>query len=276
MNAPIFSPTANTKAAKTKPESGPVVARKLAGKVALVTGSSRGIGAAIARDFAAAGAKVAVTYCSNDQSAKALTAEINQRPDDEALCLHLDVAKRASIRAALDTVSDRWGHMDILVNNAGFLEQKPLSDISEDDWDHTLNTNLKGAFLCTQEAAPLLEHSRAGCVINISSVGGQFGGPKAPHYAASKAGLISFTKSTARLMAPKGIRANAIAPGFIRTEMYDQIMANSDEQSVLAGIPLGRVGEVSDVSAAAIFLASEDSSFITGHVLNVNGGQYMA
>ena len=243
---------------------------RLAGKVCLVTGASRGIGAAIARAFAAQGARVALTYRREEERALALAEELGN-----ALCLRLDVRRWGDVRRAIERVLATWGRLDVLVNNAGVLRQQDFFEIGEEDLDETLDVNLKGIFVCTQEAGRVFRDQGSGCVVNLSSVGGQFGGTKAPHYAASKAAVLAFTKSAARLLAPHGVRVNAIAPGFIRTEMYEHLMETSDEAEVLRGIPLGRVGEPGDVGDAAVFLASEESAFVTGEVLNVNGGQLM-
>jgi NAD(P)-dependent dehydrogenase (short-subunit alcohol dehydrogenase family) len=243
---------------------------RLQGRTALVTGSSRGIGAAIARAFAAEGARVAVAYREREQDAAALAAELK-----DGLCLRLDVTRRSEVRSALDTIHDRWGGLDILVNNAGLLQQKPFAEITDEDWDRTLEVNLKGVFLCTQEAAPRLCERPSASIINISSIGGQFGGPRAPHYSASKAAVLAFTRSTARLFAHQGLRVNAIAPGFVRTEMIEDVLAGDGEERALAQIPLGRLGAPGDIAAAAVYLASEDAGFVTGQVLSVNGGQLM-
>lgn len=235
--------------------------------MALITGSSRGIGAAIARTFVQEGARVVVTWRTNEDAARELAAEL-----DHAECVPLDVTDRSSVRSAIGAAKERWGRLDVLVNNAGYLKQEPFLEITDESWDRTLDTNLKGVFLCTQEAASVLPDG--GAVINVSSVGGQIGGSKAPHYSASKAAVLAFTKSTARLLAPR-IRVNAIAPGFIRTDMYEDIVARTSEAEILSGIPLARVGEPEDVADAAVYLASSASTFVTGQVLSVNGGQWM-
>ena len=243
---------------------------RLRNKVCLITGGSRGIGAGIARSFAREGASVAVTYHSRADEAARLVEELG-----DARAIQMDLRRWGSIRRALETVLETWGRIDVLVNNAGHLEQKDFFEITEEDFDLTLDVNLKGAFLFTQEAGRAFRDQGSGCIVNVSSVGGQLGGPRAPHYAAAKAALIAFSRSSARLLAPYGVRVNAIAPGFIRTDMYEQVLENTSESQVLEMIPLGRVGEPSDVGEAAVYLASEESSFLTGHVLNVNGGQLM-
>lgn len=246
--------------------------QKLAGKRALVTGASRGIGRAIALGFARAGASVAVAYHTNREPADALASELLAL-GVESFSLPLEVTNRVGVHTAVEEVVKRWGTLDILVNNAGYLEQKPFDEITDEDWEHTLAVDLKGVFICTQEVARIFKRQKSGCIINLSSVGGQTGGVKAPHYAAAKAGVISFTKSAAKLLAPH-TRVNAIAPGFIRTDMYRDIVSRSSEADILSQIPLGRVGEPDDVARAAVFLASDDASYITGHVLNINGGLF--
>jgi NAD(P)-dependent dehydrogenase (short-subunit alcohol dehydrogenase family) len=240
---------------------------RLAGKVALVTGSARGIGAAIARAFVAEGAAVTVTWHTSEARARALADEL-----DRALCVPLDVTDRASVRAAVGATLERFGRLDVLVNNAGWLRQEPFLEIGDESWERTLDTNLKGVFLCTQECASVL--AERGAIVNVSSVGGQLGGAKAPHYSAAKAAVLSLTRSTARLFAPR-LRVNAIAPGFVRTDMYEDIVSRTSEEQILAVIPAARIGEPQDVAAAAVYLASDESAFVTGQVLSVNGGQWM-
>ncbi len=248
----------------------------LAGKNVLVTGASRGIGAAIAQAMSAEGAKVALTYHEKAAAAEKVAAGC----DGETMLLALDVSSRASVEAAVAALVEQWGSLDVLVNNAGYLKQQPFQSIDEDEWSRTIDTNLKGVFLTSQIAAGQFETQAkngvmGGAIVNISSVGGQMGGTKAPHYAAAKAGVISMTKSAAKLLAPVGVRVNAVAPGFIKTDMYEQVLANSSEAEILAGIPLGYVGLPEDVADAVIFLASAKARYITGHVLNVNGGAYL-
>ncbi len=248
--------------------------RRLENKVAIVIGSSRGIGRAIALEFAGQGAKLVITYNRKTAQAKAAVQKILSS-GGEAFAAQLEVCDRNSVRAMFAAVHERFARIDVLVNNAGSLEQKPFTTITDEDWDYTLAVNLKGVFICTQEVVPVFKRQQSGCIINISSLGGQMGGPNAPHYAAAKAGVISLTKSTARLLAPMGVRVNAIAPGFIRTDMYFDIISRTAESQINAGILLGRVGEPEEVAAAALFLASDEARYITGHILNVNGGSYL-
>jgi NAD(P)-dependent dehydrogenase (short-subunit alcohol dehydrogenase family) len=243
---------------------------RLAGKVALVTGAAGGIGAAIARAFAREGARVTLTYRTHRAEAEALARELAGE------ALELDVRRSSDVRAAVRAVVAHSGRLDVLVNNAGWLQQKDFFDIDDDDLAQALAVNLKGPFVATQEAG---RHFRArpggGAIVNVSSVGAQIGGPKAPHYAAAKAALITLTRSSARLLAPYGVRVNAIAPGFVRTEMIAPVLARDGEAAIARDIPLGRIGEPEDVAGAAVFLASAESAFVTGHVLSVNGGQWM-
>jgi 3-oxoacyl-[acyl-carrier protein] reductase len=244
--------------------------KRLAGKVALVTGGSRGIGAAIARAFAAEGARVALTYRTHAEEGRALAAEL----DGLALALDLE-ADPSGAREVVRATLAQLGRLDVLVNNAGWLQQKDFFEITPEDFAHAIAVNLQGPFLATQEAGRHMRARRAGCILNVASIGAQIGGPKAPHYAAAKAALLTLTKSSARLLAPYGVRVNAIAPGFVRTELIAGVLARDGEQNIAREIPLGRLGEPADVAGAALFLASDESAFVTGQVLSVNGGQWM-
>ena len=243
--------------------------KRLTGKVALITGSSRGIGASIARAFHAEGARVAICYHESREAAHKLVHELGGVP-----CMRLDVRRWGDVRRAIVELISIYGRVDCLVNNAGYLEHKDFFEITQEDFDHTLDINFKGLFQATQEAARIFRDPRSGNVINISSIGAQFGGPKAPHYSAAKAAVIAFTKSAARILAPFKIRVNAIAPGYIRTDMISGVL-DKNEAEIAHTIPLGRIGEAEDVARAAVYLASDESAFVTGHVLNVNGGQWM-
>jgi NAD(P)-dependent dehydrogenase (short-subunit alcohol dehydrogenase family) len=246
---------------------------RLEGKVALVTGGSRGIGAAIARAFAHEGARVAITYRTHAQVASALARELPL-----GLAVPLDIGGTRSdepVRRAVQDVITHYGQLDLLVNNAGSLQQKDFFEITNDDFAQAIDVNLKGPFVATQEAGKHMRKRASGCILNIASIGAQIGGPKAPHYAAAKAALITFTRSCARLLAPHGVRVNAIAPGFVRTAMIAHVLAGEGEANIARDIPLGRIGEPADVAAAAVYLASEESAFVTGQVLSVNGGQWM-
>jgi 3-oxoacyl-[acyl-carrier protein] reductase len=244
--------------------------KRLAGKVALVTGGSRGIGAAIARAFAAEGARVALTYRTHAEEGWALAAEL----DGLALALDLE-ADPSGAREVVRATLAQLGRLDVVVNNAGWLQQKDFFEITPEDFARAIAVNLQGPFVATQEAGRHMRAQRAGCILNVASIGAQIGGPKAPHYAAAKAALLTFTKSSARLLAPYGVRVNAIAPGFVRTEMIAGVLARDGEQNIAREIPLGRLGEPADVAGAALYLASDESAFVTGQVLSVNGGQWM-
>lgn len=244
---------------------------RLADRVALVTGAARGIGAAMVRAFAREGVRGALTYRSHADEARQLAAEFGW------LALELDLHARsdAPVRAVVRRTIEHFGQLDLLVNNAGWLQQKDFFEITDEDFAQAIDVNLKGPFVATQEAGRHMRARRRGCILNVASIGAQIGGPKAPHYAAAKAALITFTRSSARLLAPFGVRVNAIAPGFVRTEMIAGVLARDGEANIVREIPLGRIGEPADVAGAAVYLASDESAFVTGQVLSVNGGQWM-
>jgi NAD(P)-dependent dehydrogenase (short-subunit alcohol dehydrogenase family) len=247
---------------------------RLAGRVALVSGSSRGIGRGIAERFAREGASVGVTWHEREEAAREVVRSI-EKEGGRAHALQLDVTVRASIRRVVAATIEHFGTLDVVVHNAGFLEQKPFATIDDDDWDYTFACNLKSAFMIAQEVRPHFESRCAGNLIHLASIGGQTGGIKAPHYAASKAGLISLTRSLAKLYAPLGVRVNAISPGYIATDMYTDIATRESEDAILETIPLHRIGLPEDVAGAAVYLASADASYVTGQILNVNGGSYL-
>jgi 3-oxoacyl-[acyl-carrier protein] reductase len=248
--------------------------RLLDGQVALVTGSSRGIGRAIALRFAEEGCRVAVTYHQRRDKGEEVRRMVASHGSDSML-LRLDVASRRSVTRAIGRVIEKWGRLDVLVNNAGQLQQKPFALITDADWNGMLDTNLRSVFVCSQEVLQVFKKQKSGCIVNVSSVGGQNGGDKAPHYAAAKAGIISLTKSLARIAAPYGVRVNAVAPGFIRTDVYEDIRSRSREEDLCRPILLGRIGLPAEVASSVVFLASGEASYVTGHVLNVNGGLFL-
>ncbi len=241
---------------------------ELHGKVALVTGASRGIGRAIALALARAGADVAINYHMHADEARAVCSEI-ERFGRGALAVHADVAIAAEVTQMVETFRQHLGQIDILVNNAGISRPQPLSEITERDWDEVVAANLKSMFLVTQAVLPGMRNQRWGRIINLSSVAAQLGGVVGPHYAASKAGVLGLTHSYATLLAKEGITANAIAPALIATEM---VTKNPNARPEL--IPLGRLGTVEEVAEVAVMLAS--NGYITGQTINVNGGWYMS
>ena len=238
----------------------------LNGKVALVTGGSRGIGAAIVKKFAALGADVAVVYAGNEEAARKVCEECIAAWGVRARAYRCDVSSFSQARELVAAVKADFGTVNILVNNAGITRDGLLAMMKEEAFDSVLDTNLKGAFNMIRHCTPLFLRSRGGCVINISSVSGLMGNAGQCNYAASKAGLVGLTKSVARELAPKGIRCNAIAPGFIRTDMTEQLENNP----LMSTIPLGTMGEPEDVAEAAAYLAC--AKYVTGEVLRVDGG----
>jgi 3-oxoacyl-[acyl-carrier protein] reductase len=241
---------------------------RLKDRVAIVTGGARGIGLAIGMAFAAEGARVVLT----DIDAEAL---VEAGQEQEALVVAADVADEESVRAMVDQVVRRYNRIDILVNNAGICPLTPFEVTSRAEWDRVMAVNLTGAFLCSQAVLPFMKSARYGRIINISSVAGKMGGVTVgAHYAASKAGLLGLTWSLAKLCAPSGITANAIAPVTVETDLTRDWPVEVLER-VRQSIPLGRLARASDVSAAAVFIASEEAGFITGEVLDVNGGFLM-
>ena len=250
----------------------------LQGRTALITGSSRGIGRAIALRFAAEGCDIALNYVvedGRDNAAEAnATAEGIRALGCQCVCVEADVTDIEAVDAMVETVITQLGKLDILVNNAGITRDKTLAKMAKDDWDAVLAVNLTGAFHCAHAVIGHMRERQSGRIISLASIVGQIGNVGQTNYGASKAGLIGFTKSLAREVARRGVTVNAIAPGFIDTEMTQAIPPQAVEQ-VLAAIPIGRMGAPEDIANAALFLASDAASYITGHVLNVNGGMGM-
>jgi len=244
----------------------------LANKVAVVTGAGRGIGRAVALAYAKMGADVACVSRTEENSAKA-AAEV-EALGRRAWAVAVDVSDTAAVNAAAGKILDDAGRVDILVNNAGVTRDNLLMRMSEEEWETVINTNLKGAFNFTKALTRPFIKQRSGRIINIASVIGLIGNAGQSNYAASKAALIGFTKSIAKELAPRGITANAIAPGFIETDMT-AALDDKVRESIIGNVPLGRFGSPDDIAHAAVFLAMEPSSYITGQVLTVDGGMVM-
>lgn len=242
----------------------------LTGRVAIVTGASRGIGRAVARTLAAAGASVVAG--ARGENAAGVVQEITAA-GGKAIAVPLDVTDEASITAAVAAAAAAFGKVDILVNNAGITRDTLMLRMKRDDWDAVIATNLTGAFTCTQAVLKGMIKQRYGRIVTISSVVGQSGNAGQANYAASKAGLIGFSKALAREVASRNITVNVVAPGLIDTDMTRAI-TDAAQQDWAASIPLGRLGTPDDIAAAVCFLASDAASYITGHVLAVNGGMY--
>lgn len=241
-------------------------------RVALITGASQGIGKACAVRLAAAGANIALAARNLEKLTEA-SQQITQA-GGKAAAFQLDVANEEQIKSVFKDVIGRFGKIDILVNNAGVTKDQLVMRMKRTDWDSVLNTNLTSAYLCIQQAIPSMLKQKWGRIINISSVFGQMGQAGQANYAASKAGLIGLTMAIAREVASRNITCNAVAPGFIETAMTSGL-GEEFRQSAMKAIPLGRVGTGEEVANAVAFLASDEASYITGHVLNVNGGMLM-
>lgn len=244
----------------------------LNGKVALVTGGSRGIGAAIAEKLASLGASVAVVCAGSVEAAEALCVSLRKNNNARATAYQCDVADFTAVKATVAAVKAEFGGVDILINNAGITRDGLVAMMKEDDFDRVIDINLKGAFNLIRHVSPLMIRAGGGRIVSISSVSGLIGNAGQVNYSASKAGLIGLTKSVARELAAKNITCNAIAPGFIKTDMTKKF--DGDER-LTASIPLGRMGEPSDVAELAAFLCSPAAGYITGEVIRVDGGMAM-
>ncbi len=247
------------------------MAAPLEGQVALVTGASRGIGAVIAQRLAQDGAKVAVNYQASAAAAAQVVADINAA-GGQAVSLAGDVSQEAEAQGLVKQTLEQWGRIDILVNNAGITRDRLLLRMTPQDWDEVLQVNLRGAFLCTKFVMPQLIRQRSGRIVNISSVIGLSGNPGQANYAAAKAGLIGFTKATAREVASRNITVNALAPGFIDSGGMVAEMSEEARRQVLTRIPMERFGSAADVAAAVAFLCGPGAGYITAQVITVDGG----
>ncbi|HDD6970503.1 TPA: 3-oxoacyl-[acyl-carrier-protein] reductase [Staphylococcus aureus] len=242
-------------------------------KSALVTGASRGIGRSIALQLAEEGYNVAVNYAGSKEKAEAVVEEIKAKGVD-IFAIQANVADADEVKAMIKEVVSQFGSLDVLVNNAGITRDNLLMRMKEQEWDDVIDTNLKGVFNCIQKATPQMLRQRSGAIINLSSVVGAVGNPGQANYVATKAGVIGLTKSAARELASRGITVNAVAPGFIVSDMTDALSDELKEQ-MLTQIPLARFGQDTDIANTVAFLASDKAKYITGQTIHVNGGMYM-
>ncbi|MCO6449371.1 MAG: 3-oxoacyl-[acyl-carrier-protein] reductase [Caldilineales bacterium] len=245
----------------------------LEGKIALVTGGSRGIGSAIAHRLAVDGAQVVINYHSNETAANQVVEAIMQA-GGQAVAKQADVADFDQASELIKSTQKEMGRLDILVNNAGTTRDNVIMLMKEEDWDVVLNTNLKSAWNCSKAAARIMMKQRSGRIINITSVAGISGNAGQSNYSASKAGLIGLTKSLAKEIGPRNVTVNAIAPGFIPTDLTNELLEQMQDR-ILEFTPLGRLGSAEDVATLAAFLASDDAGFITGQVIAVDGGMVL-
>ncbi|MBD1860274.1 MULTISPECIES: 3-oxoacyl-[acyl-carrier-protein] reductase [Trichocoleus] len=247
--------------------------KRLPGQVAIVTGASRGIGRSIALALAAEGANVVVNYASSSTAADQVVADITAMGSN-AIALQADVSKADQVDALFSAVMEKWGRIDVLVNNAGITRDTLLLRMKPENWQSVIDLNLTGVFLCTRAASKIMLKQRSGRIVNITSVAGQMGNPGQANYSAAKAGVIGFTKTVAKELASRGVTVNAVAPGFIATDMTSGLN-NTDE--ILKFIPLGRYGQPEEVAGLVKFLAADPAAaYITGQVMNVDGGMVMA
>ncbi len=246
---------------------------KLKEQVAIVTGGGRGIGSAIAVALAQEGAKVVVNYSRSASAAEEVVAKIVEA-GGEAIAVQADVANAEEVDRLVKTAIETFGRLDILVNNAGVTRDKLVMRMSEEDWDAVLNTNLKGTFLCSKAVVSSFMRQRSGVIINVGSVIGKVGAAGQANYSASKAGLVGLTKSLAKELGSRNIRVNAVAPGFVETDMT-AVMKPEQIEAAAKMVPLGRLGKVEDISKVVVFLCSSDAAYIQGEVISIDGGLFM-
>lgn len=248
------------------------MSKNLTDRVAIVTGASRGIGKATALALAAEGAKVAVNYAASSTAADAVVAEIVAN-GGEAIAIQADVSKVEQVDSLVERTMAEWGRIDVLINNAGITRDTLLLRMKPEDWQAVIDLNLTGVFLCTRAVSKIMLKQKSGRIVNITSVAGQMGNPGQANYSAAKAGVIGFTKTVAKELSSRGITVNAVAPGFIATDMTQDIKADN----ILSFIPLGRFGEASEVAGTIRFLAADAAAaYITGQTFNVDGGMVMS
>ena len=246
----------------------------LAGTVVLVTGGSRGIGAAIATAAAAAGADIAVGYLSDADAAASVAGEV-EATGRRALAVRADVSRPDEARRMVSQVEDHFGRIDGLVNNAGVMPSSPVLEMSDEEWDLVIRTDLSGPFHCSRAVLPAMVERGSGAIVMISSRLGQVGWPELAHYSAAKAGLLGLTKSLAREFGPRGVRINAVAPGVTVTDMTREVLEGETGRRRLAELPSGRFAEPADIAHSVVFLLSDAASLYFGQTLNPNGGGYM-
>ena len=247
---------------------------RLKNKTAVITGASRGIGKAIALQFASEGCNIVINFRSNEQAAQDVKAQVNAK-GVTGLVIQADVTDRKAVKKMFEDARNKLGVIDILVNNAGINKRGWFDELTDEDWDMIMGVNLKGPFICCQEVFPYMKEQNCGRIINISSVAGQYHGPKTVHYAVSKAGLNSLTKVLSRYGAEHNILVNAVAPGLIYTDQTADEFASPAGQKIIDMTLLKRAGQLEDVTSACVFLASDEQNYMTGQILSVSGGAYL-
>jgi NAD(P)-dependent dehydrogenase (short-subunit alcohol dehydrogenase family) len=244
-------------------------------RLVFVTGGSRGIGKGIVQSLVKNGYDVAFSYSTNLSSANLVLKELSS-DNAKVMAVQMNVESRSSVQHAINEVIEHLGTIDILVNNAAIAQEKPFDAITDDDWDNMMAVNLRGPFSVVQELLPYMLKNKWGRIINISSIGGQWGGFNQVHYAATKAALINFTKSIAKIYSHNGITSNAISPGLVATDMSENELNTDAGKKKVEGIPAKRLGTIDEVGSSVVYLASDEAGYITGQTINVNGGMYFS